>query len=73
MNEKIKAARKELGGFFKSRREELNLNAEQVASEVGITPNTLRGIETGRFAWDIDLHYRLCSTLNLRINYGKEI
>lgn len=65
-NEQIKAARKQLGGFFKSRREELGHDLETVATHLGITKNTLQGIETGRFAWDIDLHLKICQVLEIK-------
>jgi hypothetical protein len=37
-----------------------------VAKHLGITANTLKGIETGRFAWDIDLHLLICQALEIK-------
>lgn len=72
MNEQIKAARKQLGGFFKERREQLGQTLEDVAEFIGITVNTLKGIETGRFAWDIDLHLKICSALGIKPYFSFE-
>lgn len=64
--EKIRTARKELGRFFAEKREAMGRTQEELASYVGITANTLRGIESGRFAWDIDLNHRLCAALEIK-------
>lgn len=66
IDEKIKAARQQLGSFFKNRREEMGHDLELVARTVEITSNSLKGIESGRFAWDIDLHHRLCAALEIK-------
>jgi DNA-binding XRE family transcriptional regulator len=39
---------------------------QTVAAHLGITINTLKGIETGRFAWDIDLQHALCAALEIK-------
>lgn len=66
MNEKSKAARQQLGQLFKKRREEMGHDEQTVADHLGITANTLKGIESGRFAWDIDLHLRICQALEIK-------
>lgn len=63
---KIKTARQQLGQFFKERREEIGHDAQTVAEHLGISENTLKGIENGRFAWDIDLQHRLCQALEIK-------
>lgn len=65
-NDKIKAARFQLGQFFKARWEEMGHNEDTVARHLGITVNTLRGIASGRFAWDIDLNFRICEALEIK-------
>lgn len=65
-NNPITRARKQLGAFFQARREELGHDVETVAVHLGITANTMRGVETGRFAWDIDLHLRICQVLEIK-------
>lgn len=66
MDIKIKEARKQLGIFFKARREEMGQSEEAMATFLGITANTVKGIESGRFAWDIDLHLRICQALEIK-------
>ena len=66
MDEKIKTARKQLGQFFKERREQMGLSSYLLADYLGISESTLKGIETGRFAWDIDLQHRLCAALEIK-------
>ena len=66
MDEKIKAARVTLGQYFKERREELGYTTDQVGTAVGISANTVKGIETGRFAWDIDTNLLMCRTLQIK-------
>lgn len=65
-NDKIKSARVQLGGFFRERRQEMGVTVEMLSEFIGITPNTIRGIETGRFAWDIDLHFKICQALAIK-------
>lgn len=65
-NEKIKAARLQLGRFFQERREEMGHSQEILSRHLGITANTMNGIETGRFAWDIDLHLQICQALEIK-------
>lgn len=64
--DKIKAARVQLGQYFKNRREEMGASVEQLAQHLGISANTMRGIESGRFAWDIDMHFRICQALEIK-------
>jgi DNA-binding XRE family transcriptional regulator len=66
MNEKIKAARQELGSFFKERREQMSIPADILAGQLGITTNTLKGIETGRFPWDVDMQHNICALLEIK-------
>jgi transcriptional regulator with XRE-family HTH domain len=66
INDRTKQARKDLGAFFKDRREQMGHDLKAVADFVGITANTLNGIESGRFAWDIDLQHRLCAALEIK-------
>ncbi len=65
-NEKIKAARVQLGSFLKQRREEMGITQEMLAKFVGVTANTISGIETGRFAWDIDMQHTICAALEVK-------
>lgn len=66
MDDKIKAARQQLGSFFKQRREQMGIDPETLSAHLGITANTVKGIESGRFAWDIDLQHRLCAALEIK-------
>lgn len=66
MDNKIKAARQQLGQFFKERREQMGIDQETLSAHLGVTANTVNGIETGRFAWDIDLQHRLCAVLEIK-------
>lgn len=66
MNEKIKLARQQLGEFFKRRRQSMGHSEEALAKYLGLTSNTIRGIETGRFACDIDVLLQLCSSLEIK-------
>jgi DNA-binding XRE family transcriptional regulator len=66
MENKFKTARIELGQFFKARREEMGIDQEALGASLGVTANTIQGIETGRFAWDIDLQHRLCAALEIK-------
>ena len=70
MTDDIKAARKQLGAFFKKRREEMGQTVESVAAFLEITPNTVQGIESGRFAWDVDLQHRICAALEIKPYYA---
>ena len=65
-NDKIKAARVQLGRFFQQRREEMGHDRKDLAEHLGISEETVKGIETGRFAWDIDLHFRICQALDIK-------
>lgn len=66
INDKIKVARKQLGDFFRNRREEMGIPVELLAEHLGISSNTVKGIESGRFAWDIDLHLKICAMLEIK-------
>lgn len=62
----IKSARKQLGGLFQQRREQLGISREDLGAAVGVTAETIKGIETGRFKWDIDLQHKLCAALGIK-------
>lgn len=66
MNEKIKTARVQLGQFIKDRRLQMGRTAEELGTFVGVTANTIKGIETGRFACDVDLLLSICAALELK-------
>lgn len=66
MSNTIKTARLQIGQFLKDRRKEMGHSRQALADFLGITANTVAGIETGRFAWDIDLHLRLCQALEIK-------
>jgi DNA-binding XRE family transcriptional regulator len=66
----IKAARATLGSFFKDRRIQMGRTQKEVADFLGLTKNTINGIESGRFAWDIDLNHRLCEALEIKPFYA---
>lgn len=66
MRNKIKAARQQLGRFFQERREEMGHDRKALAAFLGLTEETIKGIETGRFAWDIDMHLRICQALEIK-------
>lgn len=66
MNDKIKSAREQIGRFFQERREEMGRTQKELADFLGVTENTVKGIETGRFAWDIDLQHRICQALEIK-------
>lgn len=65
MTNKITFARVELGQYFQQRRVELGHSQHELADMVGLSASTVNGIETGRFAWDIDLQHRLCAALEI--------
>lgn len=60
----------ETGLFLKNTRENLGLTLESVSERSGISANTLKRIEDGRFKWDIDLHIKICNALHLKISYN---
>lgn len=71
MENEIRAARKQLGGFFKDRREAMGVSQDDMATHLGITANTVKGIESGRFAWDVDLHIKICKLLKINLPYER--
>lgn len=66
MNGEILTARKQLGQIFKVRREQVGCTKQELAIQLGVTENTVEGIETGRFAWDIDMQHRICVALEIK-------
>ena len=65
-NDKIKAARIALGGFIKSRREQMGHSQSELGYCVGVTANTIQGVETGRFSMDIDLQFKIYAALEIK-------
>ena len=70
MDEKIKAARVKLGGFIKERREVLGMSQEVLGRACGVTANTINGVETGRFAMDVDLMLVIFRELSIKPYYS---
>lgn len=66
MDEKIKTARVQLGQFIKERRLQLGRTAQELGEFVGVTANTIKGVETGRFACDVDLLLSICAALDVK-------
>lgn len=66
MDEKLKAARAQLGRLFQDRREQMGHDRKALAAFLGVSAETVKGIETGRFAWDIDLHLAICQALEIK-------
>lgn len=66
MNENIKSARVQLGQFIQERRLQMGRTAEELGSFVGVTANTIKGVETGRFPCDVDLLLQICAALELK-------
>lgn len=66
MNEKIKAARHLLGGFLQERRQQMGRSREDLAVFLGISAETVKGVETGRFACDIDQMFKICTALEIK-------
>ncbi len=66
MSDKIKAARQQLGDMFRQRRQQMGRTQKEVADFLELSAETVKGIETGRFAWDIDLLFRLCAALEIK-------
>lgn len=64
--DKIKAARAAIGGFIQARREAMGVTREDLGKHVGITANTVKGVETGRFAMDIDLQFLIYEALEIK-------
>jgi DNA-binding XRE family transcriptional regulator len=62
----IRLNREKLGLFFASRRKEMGHTIEDAAAHIGISANTLRRIEAGKFPWDIDLHNKICESYELK-------
>lgn len=66
MNLDIKALRSQLGAFLSNRRRQMGRTDEEVGQFVGVTASTIRGVETGRFACDVDLLLKLCAALEIK-------
>lgn len=66
MNEKIKSARVTLGSFLLQRREQLGISQELLGEAVGVSANTIKGVESGRFAMDVDLQFQIYSALGIK-------
>lgn len=66
MNIDVKQLRKQIGRFLAERRMQMGHSAEELGQFIGVTANTIKGIETGRFALDIDLLLKLCGALEIK-------
>lgn len=66
MNEKHKAARIALGGYFADRRKQMGHTMQELANHLGISSETVKGVESGRFAYDIDLLFKFCEALEMK-------
>jgi DNA-binding XRE family transcriptional regulator len=66
MNEKIKAARKQLGGFLQKRRQQMGRSRDELATFLNISTETVKGIETGRFPCNIDQMLNICAALEIK-------
>jgi len=64
--DKLKQARQQLGLFFKEKREQMGITEDVLATHLGLSTNTIKGIESGRFAWDIDVQHRICEALEIK-------
>lgn len=62
---KIKAAREKLGGFIAERRKQMGRNQQEVAAFCGLPLSTYQGIESGKFAANIDQLFKVCAALEL--------
>lgn len=62
----IKIAIQQMGAFFQERREQMGRTRQELAAFVGVSANTIERIEFGLFAWDMDLHLRLCQALEIK-------
>lgn len=71
-DENFKAARVALGSFIKERREELGLSTDMLGELVGVTANTIKGVESGRFAMDIDLQFKIYQALGIKPYFSFE-
>lgn len=66
MNDKIKAARVALGSFLKERRKQMGRTEKELAEFLKLSAETVKGVEDGRFAADIDTIFRFCKELELK-------
>lgn len=66
MNEKHKAARIALGRYFAERRKQMGHTMQELANHLGISAETVKGVESGRFAYDIDFLFRFCEALEIK-------
>jgi len=65
-NDKIKAARHQLGRFFQDRRMQMGRTAAELADHLEVSAETVKGVETGRFACDVDLLFKFCEALEIK-------
>ena len=66
MKDKIKAARVELGRHFQERRQQMGRTTKELANFLNISSETVKGVETGRFPFDVDLLFRFCAALEIK-------
>lgn len=66
MNEKHKVSRIALGGYFAERRKQMRHTMQELSNHLGISAETVKGVETGRFACDLDLLFKFCEALEIK-------
>lgn len=64
--EKHQIAREQLGLFFAERRKEMGHGCKHLADFVGISENTMKRIEQGKFDFDISLLFKICEALEIK-------
>lgn len=61
----LSEVRKMIAGFFKQRREELNMTQEELAEKTDVGLSTIKRFESARF-WPVLKHFLIfCEALNL--------
>lgn len=69
MNDQILQARKIIGLFVKTAREERKLSKLQLAEKLNIKKLTVSKIESGKFNFSIDLFNKLSIALNFKMDF----
>lgn len=64
--DKHQIAREQLGLFFAERRKEMGHDMKVLADFVGISENTMKRIEAGKFDFDISLLFKICEALEIK-------
>ena len=68
----IREARKQIGGLFKRRRIEMGYSQSEVAEFCGITYRTVANIESGKFAYSVDLMFLMSVFLKVNITFEEK-